>query len=145
MRVQTHAANQTPDFQSRGSGDAGVNVARPVQNFFEQLRDALGFFSGGCLLGTGCGFRGGGVAYDLVEAHRDGLAEVHGAVLFARWNAHEPMAMAHFVVRESEFLGSEEERDGRGSQLLSNDAAAHFQAAQRMVEGAMAFRGSTDD
>ena len=47
-----------------------------------------------------------GVAGEFVEANGDGLAEVHGAMIFARGNAKEPMAMAEIFIGEAALLGA---------------------------------------
>ena len=48
-----------------------------------------------------------GIASEFVEAHGDGLAEVHGAMVFAGGDAQEPVAIAEIFVGEAAFFGAE--------------------------------------
>jgi hypothetical protein len=48
-----------------------------------------------------------GIAGEFVEADGDGLAEIHGALVFAGRDAQEPVAMAKIFVGEAAFLGAE--------------------------------------
>jgi hypothetical protein len=48
-----------------------------------------------------------GVASEFVEADGDGLAEVHGAMIFASGNAKEPVAMAEVFIGEAALFGAE--------------------------------------
>jgi len=47
---------------------------------------------------------GSGIAGEFVEAHGYGLAEVHGAMLFAGGYAKEPMAVAEVFIRKTTLL-----------------------------------------
>ena len=42
------------------------------------------------------------VATEFIKANGDSLPEIHRAVLFARGNAHQPLAVAHVLVRQTE-------------------------------------------
>ena len=44
------------------------------------------------------------IAREFVQADGYGLAKIHGAVLFARGNAHEPMAVAEVFIGEAALL-----------------------------------------
>ena len=48
-----------------------------------------------------------GIASEFVEADGHGLAEVHGAMVFAGGDAQEPVTMAEVFVGEAAFLGAE--------------------------------------
>jgi len=47
---------------------------------------------------------GSGIACEFVEAHGYGLAEVHGAMLFAGGDAQEPVAVAEVFIRKTTLL-----------------------------------------
>jgi len=51
------------------------------------------------------GFHDGlGIAREFVEADGDGLAEIHGAMLFASGDAQEPVAVAEVLIGKAAFL-----------------------------------------
>jgi len=47
---------------------------------------------------------GRGTPHQLIKAHRHRLPQVHGLLLVRRSDPHEPMAVAHIVVRQPELL-----------------------------------------
>ena len=70
---------------------------------------------------------------EFVKAQRHCLAKVHGRVRIGRGDAHQPVTVAQIVVREAEFLGAEQKRDGRSRERAVNQAPAVFQAADGVV------------
>ena len=138
------------------AGGGGRLWFQCLREFAGDLRAADEFASGG---GRGffqrAGKFGGGfwVAREFVEADGDGLAEVHGAMLLARGDAQEPVAVAEIFVGQAGFFGAEEERDaiffracgGLARELLQNDAGGGFERAELMMQFAAACGGGADD
>ena len=140
-RGDFEAADQAADFFVGGGGGDGIDVAALVEGLEQaggDLFDLAG--AGGADL---FGARGGrlGIARQLVEAERDGLAEVHGEILADGGDAHQPVAVAEIVVGEAEFFAAEEERDGRGGQRAQHQPRAVFQAADGVLQLAVAYAG----
>src|SRR5262249_49414192 len=75
-----------------------------------------------------------GFAAELIQAHRDRLAQVHRA---ASIDAHQPVAIAEIVVRQTELLRTEQQRRRTRRQMLSQQPTAVFERSQRMLELAM--------
>ena len=57
-------------------------------------------------------------------------------MLFARGNAHQPVAMRHVFVRQPKFLGAEQQRYRSDGKFLCDELAPVFQAPQRMFQHA---------
>src|SRR6266481_5932104 len=87
---------------ARKSG-VGLDVAAGAQGVEEHGDDALGVASGGGLVFFGRP-SGLGITRQLVQTDGDGLAEIHGAVIFARGDAQQPVTMAEVFVREADLL-----------------------------------------
>ena len=109
-----------------GSGGGGFQVAAGAEGFEEDGGDALEFCGRGdaAFLGRRGGF---GIAGEFVEADGYGLAEIHGAMVFAGGNAEEPVAMAEVFVGEAAFFGAEEKSDVAGGEALANEAGGRFE------------------
>jgi hypothetical protein len=93
------------------------------------------------LFGFGNGL---GIANKFVEAHRDSLAEVHGAMLFAGRDAQEPMTVAEVSIRKPALFGTEEQSDAAAGQMLLHDARGLFEPANGVLRLATANSGGTD-
>ena len=119
---------------------AQFEKAAQVQRVEKHYRDPF-HFGGGCERQFFFQARSLRVANQLVEADRDGLAEVHGDIRINGGHAHQPVAMAQIVIREAKFFGAEQERNRIRSESLANQASAIFQATQRLMQRAMADGG----
>ena len=71
---------------------------------------------------------------EFVETDGDGLAEVHGAVLFAGGDAYEPMAVAEVFIREPALLRAEEQGDTVSSEMLAEVMRGLIEAAHRVLQ-----------
>lgn len=78
--------------------------------------------------------RGLRITGKFVQAHGDSLAKVHGAVLFARRDADEPMAVAEVFVREASFLRTEEESHTASGKMLAQLASGLFKTANWVLQ-----------
>ena len=69
-----------------------------------------------------CSFSAVDCAFDLahqfVQADRHRLAQVHRDVLFARGNAHQPVAVAEVLVGQPDLLRAEQQRDAADASCL---------------------------
>ena len=93
---------------------AAVEEAAEAKGLGQNLSEAFHFAGVGsdCFFGEALEFRRGlGAADQFVKAEGDRLAEIHGDVLFARGNPHQPVAVAEILVGQAEFFRAEEERD----------------------------------
>ncbi len=88
--------------------------------------------------------RGFRIARELVEAYRHRLPKVHRDILFARWDAHQPVTVAEVLVREAELLRSEQQGDTVRSELLADEARTVFQLFERVLQLTVTYRGSSD-
>ncbi len=55
-------------------------------------------------------------------------------MIFATWNAHQPMAMAQILVSEANLLRSEQDRDFSGLQVFPDDVPAYLQPFERVMQ-----------
>jgi hypothetical protein len=108
---EVEAADEAPDFFLGGRGGAPLLGATRIRfqvatgaEGVEQERGKALEISGGGGDGLGRMREGLGIACEFVEANRDGLAEVHGAMLFAGGNAQKPMAVAEVFIRKATLL-----------------------------------------
>src|SRR5882762_6283544 len=108
---EVEATDEATDFFLGGSGGAPLLGATwtPFQiatraDGIEQERSEALEIGGGRGDGLGRMRHGLGIACEFVEANRDGLAEVHGAMLFAGGNAQKPMAVAEVFIRKTTLL-----------------------------------------
>ena len=62
-----------------------------------------------------------GIACEFVEGHSYSLAEVHGAMLFPRGDAQEPMAVAEVFIRKTALLRTEQKGDRAGRKPFANE------------------------
>ena len=87
------------------------------------------------------------VARQLIETNGNRLAQIHGDVVLAGGNVHQPVAVAEVRVRQPALFRAEKQRDpaGCGCQPLANQARAGFKALQRMLQRALADRGGAHD
>jgi hypothetical protein len=91
------------------------------------------------------GFRNGfRIASKLVEANGDGLAKVHGAMLFASGDAQEPVAVTEVFIGKASLFGAEEKGDAAAGEMLAKAARGLFEAANRVL-GLAAANGSGSD
>ena len=74
------------------------------------------------------------ISSEFVEADGNSLAEVHGAMLCTRGNAHKPMAVAEVFVREAAFLRAEEQSDSASSWMLAEVPGSLVEATHRMLQ-----------
>jgi hypothetical protein len=101
---EVEAVNQAADFFVGGCGGAplrtagsGFQVATGAKSVKQKSGEALEIGGGGSDMFFG--FRDGmGIAREFIEAHGYSLAEIHGAMLFARGNAQEPVAVAEVFI-----------------------------------------------
>jgi len=113
--------------------------AEPIeQEHGETLK--IGGGSGRGLLWFRKGLR---IAREFVEADGYGLAKIHGAVLFAGRDAHEPMAVAEVFVREAALLRTEEKCDTAGREMLVQVTRSLIEAANRMLQLSRAYSGGS--
>ena len=107
-------ANQAANFLVGGCGGAaflGISgkrfeIAAGKEGFDESGGDALQFGGGGdaAFHQWRCGMA---IAREFVEADGNGLAKVHGTMVFTGGNAQQPVAMAEVFIGETTFFGSE--------------------------------------
>src|SRR6266571_5166987 len=73
------------------------------------------------------------------------LAEVHGAVLFARGDAQKPVAVAEVFVGEPPLLRTEEQGDAGRGKAFADEGRTLFEAPDRVLQFAAASGRSPDD
>lgn len=144
-RRQAETSNEAAEFEFAGGRGALLNVAGMMESFQKKSGKALAVINRDGPGGHKSMRRGSGVTAQFVEANRNGLAKVHRAVLFARRNAQQPMAVAHLIVRKSEFFRTKEESDRRFSQPLTYQLGRRLQAIERCVKIAVTNRGGSGD
>ena len=88
------------------AGGQRFEIAAGDQRVEESCGDALEFGGGGSEAFRRWR-RSVGIASEFVETNGDGLAEVHGAMVFAGGDAKEPVTMAEVLVGEAAFFGAE--------------------------------------
>jgi len=109
---EVEAVDEAADFLVGGSGGAPLlgatgtrfQVATGAEGVEQECGKALEIGRGG---GGGMFLRfrdGLGIASEFVEANPDGLAKVHGAVLFAGGDAQQPVAVAEVFIRKTALL-----------------------------------------
>jgi len=112
-RGEVEAANEAANFFVGGGSGAALlgggrrfEIAAGAEGVEQSCGDALEFGGGGsgAFLGRR---RRVGIAGKFVEADGDGLAEVHGAMVFAGGDTQEPVTMAEVFVGEAAFFGAE--------------------------------------
>ena len=108
---EVEAVDEAADFLVGGSGGAPLlgatgtrfQVATGAEGVEQECGKALEIGRGGG--GMFLRFRHGlGSACEFVEANRDGLAKVHGAMLFAGGDAQQPIAVAEVFIRKTALL-----------------------------------------
>jgi hypothetical protein len=128
---QLEAADQAAhSFFNIGDGSAR-QVTAAAHGFEQHQGDALQLCGGGeCrfLLNLG----GFAVADYFVEAHSDGLSQIHGNILFNGRNADEEMRVAHLRGGQTDLLRTEQQRNQAGAQMFANAAGALLQALDRV-------------
>jgi len=85
------------------------------------------------------------IAGKFVEADSDGLAEVHGAILFASGDAQEPVAMAEVFVREAALFRAEQKSGTACGKALADKAGGLFETFDGMLQFAVAYRSGAND
>jgi len=138
-RRQVQPPDEPPNPGIRIGDAPPVEEAARLQSFQQRFCKALDFggFRQLQFLRLPFGLR---IANEFVQAHRYRLSQIHRNIFFARWDAHQPVAMAEVLVRQAEFLGAEEKRDVARSEPLANQARAVFQTPQRMLQFTVAHR-----
>ena len=63
-------------------------------------------------------------------------------MLVARRDAHQPVAVAHVVIRQAEFFRAKQQRDR--TRRFRDQPAAHFEPVQRMLQRTMTLRSRAD-
>lgn len=86
-----------------------------------------------------------GMTSQFVEANGDGLAEIHGDIVFAGGNVQQPVTMAEIRVGEAALLGAKQEGDGGRGQAAADQASAVLEPFEGMTESAAADGGGADD
>src|SRR5439155_15824712 len=84
--------------------------------------------------------------HQLIQANRHRLRDVHRAVLFARRNAQQPVAVAEVFVREATLLRSEQQSDTPTlrTQLPPDQKRGSRQGSQWMLQFSMLQRRRSD-
>jgi len=145
VRIQPHPAYQAPRLEFRRSGHRCVNIARFRQHLEQQAGDALQVGSRRRLLRLGHLPRRRR-SRQLIQAHRDGLAQIHRAMFPARRDPHEPVAMRHILVAQPVLLGAEQQgRAGVVRQMLADQTAAVLEPADRMLDRTASDGRCSDD
>ena len=85
------------------------------------------------------------LAYQFVKCDRNCLPEIHGHMFVAGGNVDQPVAVAEFLVAQTELLRSEEQRDRRRCELLTNESRAFVEPADGVLQIAVLDRGGSDD
>jgi hypothetical protein len=135
------AANEAANFFINGSGGAPFlrstrvrfQIAAGAEGIEQERSEALEI-----------GGRGGemfllfrdslGIAGEFVEANGYGLAQIHGAVLFASRDAHEPMAVAEVLIRKATLFRAEEKRNAASGKALADEGSGLLKAADRVLQ-----------
>src|SRR6266850_1646144 len=149
---ETEAADEAADFFVGGCGGAALwgaggkrfEIAAGAEGVEQDRGDALEFGGGG----RGALFRWRRrmeIASKFVKADGYGLAEVHGAMLFAGGDTEEPVAMAEIFVGEAALFRAEQKGDAAGNKALADQRRGVFEAFDRMLRVAAANGGGADD
>jgi hypothetical protein len=135
------AANEAANFFINGSGgapflrSAGVRfqIAAGAEGIEQERSKALEIGGrGGEMLLL---FRDSlGIAGEFVEANGYGLAQIHGAVLFASGDAHEPMAVAEVLIRKATLFRAEEKRNAARRKAFADERSGLLKAADRVLQ-----------
>jgi len=146
------AANKAANFFVGGSGGAALlgavrarfQIAAGTEGFEQKRSEAfqIGRGGGDILFGFRYGF---GITHKLVKANGDGLAKIHGTMLFAGGDTQEPMTMAEVFVRKAALFGAKQKGDSTAGQMLIDEARSLLKAPNRMLGLAAADSGSSDD
>ena len=142
---EVEAPDEATNFFLRGGGGARLQVAAGTESVEQERSEALEVAgsSGDGLFRMRGGF---GIAREFVEADGYRLAEVHGAVLFARGDAQKPVAVAEVFVREPPLLRTEEQGDAGRGKAFADEGPTLFEAPDRVLQFAAASgRGSDDE
>src|ERR1700741_258535 len=86
-----------------------------------------------------------GITRELVEADGHGLAEVHGAMLFACGDAQEPMAVAEVFIRKTALLRTEKKGDGAGRKTFADEGSGSLEAPDGVLQLTEADGGGAHD
>jgi hypothetical protein len=127
-----------------GGGGNRFEIAAGAEGVEQHRGDALEFAGGGSDAFLRLR-RGLGIVGEFVEADGHGLAEIHGAMLFAGGDAEQPVAMAEVFVGEAALFRAEQEGDMACRKALANEARALFEAFDPVLQFARADGGGSDD
>ena len=109
------------DDESRLVGETFITTTREIERFAKGLVDAgKSFRPSHSPWEFVSGLRRGCAARQLVHHDCHSLRQIHRAVLFARRNAQQPVAVTQFPVGQAGFLGAKKHCHAPGSQLLAN-------------------------
>lgn len=139
------AADQAAHFLFCGGGGEGVDVAAVAERIEQQDGDLFGLSGGGGFDFAGKRLGGFRVASQLVEAQRDGLAEIHGEILAESGDPQQPVTVAHVFVGEAEFLGAEQQSHRTGGGGFADGARAVLEAADGVLQFPVTDGGGADD
>jgi len=144
--------NEAADFFVGGCGGAalvrtartGFQVAAGTETVKQERGETFAIGSGG---GDRLPrFRNGlGMAREFIETDGYGLAQVHGTMLFAGRDAHEPMAMAQIFIGEAALFRTEQKGDMAGGETLAEKSGGLIEAANRVLQPSRANGGGSDN
>jgi hypothetical protein len=119
-----------------------LQVAAGAEGVEQERSETLkiGGGSSGVLLRFHGGLRNAG---KFVETHGNGLAEVHGTMLFARGDPEEPMAVAKVFVRKAAFLRTKKKGDAAGCEMFVEETRSLIEAPKRVLQLASAYGGGS--
>ena len=122
------------------AGGARFQIAAGTEGFDQKRCETfeIGGRGGYIFFGFRNGFR---IAHKLVKADCDGLAKIHGTMLFAGGYTQQPMAMAEVFVRKAALFGAEQKGDSTAGEMFMDEARSLLKAANRM-QGLAAADGS---
>ncbi len=84
-------------------------------------------------------------ARKFVQADCHCLAQIHGDLLGAGGNAHQPVTVAEILVGEAALFRTEQQGDAARAQLVADKAGARRQSSQRLFRLPVTARGGADD
>lgn len=84
-----------------------------------------------------------GIAREFVEADGYRLPEVHGAMLFAGGDAHEPVAVAEVFIRKAALLRTKENGGAAACKMFVNVTGGLIEAADGVLQLARAYGGGS--
>jgi hypothetical protein len=149
---EVQATDEAADFLFGGGGGplflgvarARFQVAAGPEGFEQERSEAfeLGGGRGEVFLRFRNGLRN---ARQLVQADGYRLAKVHGAMLFARGNAQQPVAVAEIFIRKTALFGTEKKGDSAGRKAFEDEGRGFFEAPDGVLQLTGAHGRGSDD